>query len=451
MKQRVLFFLLIIFFGLKSGSQTIYHLSHTSPYEKDTTRYETFLMQQDNGTGYARINFTTSPGKKRITYEMPFQQEFPVTKDGTTDTSWIICRGMNPVVKKGDKRIKILSMSYWLKLNPENGQYVPQAVTLPNTNMYPGNSNLINATLVTDQSEMRSLVPEFFLAAEPFYKNLFDPKKRGGAELLTTDQKTTKLHLLIVASTDDTSIGNSAILDVSRAIKTFRAVAKALTIGENIIVDTVCGENYNRTNVLNAINGINPQKGKDIVIFYYSGHGFTNPKQPGKKFPWLDLLHPLQKPRPDPRDSSLNIEDIYTMIKRKGARLNLVISDCCNNRIGDKPIKKDPSPGVRGELDINKWNKTNVKSLFMGGQPLSLLATAATKGERAASNDKYGGFYSNNFLAALTSYFNNDKSSPLWSQVFAEAQKKTIWQATHTYCPEEKGLCHQTPPLPKVN
>lgn len=449
MKFSRLFYLLLAFItGSVAHTQTIYHLSYKSPLSEDTNIYDAFFIQQDNGSGSVRISYTM-PGNKKVIYEMEFQQEFPITKGETYDTTWVVCRGSKPVVKAGDKRVKPVIVVYWFRLNSETGQYAPYCVTAPDMNMYPGENNFISVTAVTDQAEMRSLVKNFFLSTEAFYKSLFDPKKRGS--LLNDEEKTTKIHLLIVAMTKDSVIGNSAMLDVRRAIKTFGAVAEALTLKNNFFVDTVIGENYNRTNILKAINKLNPQRGKDIVIFYYSGHGFTNPKQPAKKFPFLDLLNPLQNPRPLAIDSAMNIEDIYTILKQKGARLNLVISDCCNNRMEDKPIKKPAPPGHRGEIDMTKWNKANVKSLFFFDKPLSMLATAATKGERAASNDRYGGFYSNNFLLALTSYFSYDKAAPLWLQVFADAQKQTIWQADHTYCPEEKRLCHQTPPPPKVN
>ncbi|MBI5857207.1 MAG: caspase family protein [Sphingobacteriales bacterium] len=450
MTIRILFFLCFLNFSWQNlNSQTVFHFQYKNPLTADTTSCDALLLLHDNGTGYVRIKFQPKAGRASVLMEMPFQQEFPVTKDETTDTSWVICRGANPVIKRGDKTAKMSPLAFWLRFDAENGKYFPWTVTRSDMNMFPGENTLFNTSLITEPSELRVFVSTFFLPTEPFYKNLFDPKKRG--ELLTDEEKKTKMYLLIVANTKDSTVGSAAKFDIRRAIKTFTAVAKTLTIENNLIIDSVSGESYNRTNVLNAINKIEPQKGRDIVIFYYTGHGFTNPKQPRKNFPWLDLLYPFQKPRPEPRDSALNIEDIYVMLKQKGARLNLVISDCCNNRIEDRAIKKDAAPGQRGDIDMTKWNKTNLKTLFMAEKPLSILGTAASKGEKAACNDRYGGFYFNNFILALTSYFGYDKNSPLWSQIFADAQKQTIWQAKHTYCPEVKQLCHQTPPPPKVN
>lgn len=441
---------LSIIAGFATNAQSVYNFQYKYPVLSDTTTYNTFFRLEDNGKGFARVSFTPVAGKSRVLFEMQFREEYPMDKNGIMDTAWLVCKTSVPVLKDGDRKRKLpFPVSFWLKMNSEKGIYEPWGVTLPDADKAPEENNLMSFSNVTDPLWLRDAVKSFFTPNEAFYKNLFDPRKRG--ELLTDEEKKTKIYLLIIANTVDSGVGASSMMDLRRAIKTFDAVAKSLSIENNLIVDTVYGENFNRTNVLNAIKKINPQRGRDIVIFYYSGHGFTNPQQPGKKYPFLDLLYPFQKPRPEPKDSTLNIEDIYTMIKEKGARFNLVISDCCNTRIEEKTILKEPPPGQRGGVDMSNWNKANIKNLFMVTKPLSILATAASKGERAAGNIRYGGFFSNNFFSSLTSYFNNDKISPLWIQILADAQKQTIWQADHTYCPEEKKICHQTPPPPKVN
>ncbi len=120
----------------------------------------------------------------------------------------------------------------------------------------------------------------------------------------------------------------------------------------------IFGKEFSKINVDNAINAISPGPA-DIVVFYYSGHGFSNIKDK-YSFPYLDL-----------RDKSfqtyggaytLNIEDIYNRIRAKGARLNLVFSDCCNSDPSQSSIITSDVAGTRSS-SIG-WNINNCKALF---------------------------------------------------------------------------------------
>lgn len=434
-------------------AQSYYKIDYRSPKQNDTISYSAFLVLQDNGKGFARISFKSFPGHISTIAETEFMQEYGVGKDGMADTTELICRGSKPLIKSGDKKVNLLPLTFLLRLNMETNAYMPDHVLFGDADSEANAGAVSSAISINDPSELRNTAKNYFSATDPLYKNLFGIKTRG--ELLTPDEKKTKLYLIIAANTKDPEIGPSTMLDLQLAIKTFRAVAKALTIESNFVIDTILGDRYNRTNVWNALQKLNPEKGKDIVVFYYSGHGFTNPSQPRKNFPYIDLLDPLQKPRPDPRDSALNVEDIYTMIKQKGARFNLVISDCCNNRIEDVNNTTVPEPvKKRGDIDINQWNRANVKTLFMTAKPLSFLTTSASKGEKANSKNTFGGYFSYYFFTSMTSYFGNDKTSPVWLQVLSDAQQQTIWKASHAYCPtptNATNICNQTPPRPKVN
>jgi hypothetical protein len=99
----------------------------------------------------------------------------------------------------------------------------------------------------------------------------------------------------------------------------FSKIATKLEIP--IVIKEVLGKELNKTNVLNKINEITPNK-SDIVIFYYSGHGYS--REDGRLFPYLDLRY--DKDIPIRKEDELNMEEIYEMIKNKPSRLNLVIS-----------------------------------------------------------------------------------------------------------------------------
>lgn len=93
-----------------------------------------------------------------------------------------------------------------------------------------------------------------------------------------------------------------------------------------MIIRVIAGTKYNKKNVELAIKNLKPVPDKDIVVFYYTGHGFRKPTERKKisQFPFLDL-----RSKTDSNymaQSRLNIEkDIFNKIVSKGARFNLVL------------------------------------------------------------------------------------------------------------------------------
>jgi hypothetical protein len=138
------------------------------------------------------------------------------------------------------------------------------------------------------------------------------------------------------------------------------------------------------------------------------------------------------------------------MIKQKKARLNIVLSDCCNDTIEAKNVVAPPPPRPSRPRGDIQFNPENVKALFINTKEKdqSFLMTAARKDERASSNNKFGGFFTHFFLESLKSYLVPNKGKANWIAVMATAQEKTISKADNTYCPlpsNPKNICHQTP------
>ena len=78
----------------------------------------------------------------------------------------------------------------------------------------------------------------------------------------------------------------------------------------------------------------------------------------------------------------MNVQDIYDTIIKKGARFNLVLSDCCNDTVAAPKIKWWEIPKKKG---APKFNLDNVRALFFSPNklPVNLLMTAASKDEEA--------------------------------------------------------------------
>jgi len=294
----------------------------------------------------------------------------------------------------------------------------------------------------------KDLTPEFLLQYykedEEEFLNFFDEAKTRG---LSTQQKlTTQIHLVIVANTEEIFIGNSCVIDKKSTLQLFTQVARKLEIPiKSTIID---GLNFNKKNVVKALENIKPNP-NDIVIFYYSGHGFNIPRS-SKIYPYLDLREnssqDIFKDNTINSEHIINIETIYDGIVKKGARLNLVISDCCNSDPGNS-LNILPEGAVTRASAIG-WNSYNCQALFMNPQPFSLLITAASKGELSAGTPVKGGIFTFNFRESLESNLSPLAINVNWGELVSTAKAQTISTAKRTGCRQpDKSLaaCKQSP------
>ena len=455
MKAKFIPVLLFVFvLSQTANSQSYYRFSYKSPNTNDTVTYNAFFVMYDNGSGFVRVSYISPATNKKVLVNMEIQEQYAENKDGTIDTSKLVYEGMNPAPIPGDSKTDFIPVTYWFKVNPENKTFEPWGVTAGTKDTINKNS-FFSAAFINSQSLAdTAFVLNYFIKSDVFYVNRFGPKSKG-VGILTDEEKKARLLLLVVASTYDPKVGKSSLLDGRNAVKTFTDIADFLHIKP--VVDSVYGDKYGRANVEKAINKLNAiQKPGDIVVFYYSGHGFTDSLKKDKNYPFLDLLDPRQKPRQRPEDSTLNIEDIYARIKNKPGKFKLVISDCCNDKIVRPAIETILPKPVKKDIETTKWKWANVYNLFMK-ERLSLLLTSASKGEGALGEDVKGGVYTNAFLTTLkTNLIGENKPNPVWPQILAEAQKQTIIRINNAKLPcplpfQPNNTCHQTPPLPKIN
>jgi hypothetical protein len=230
------------------------------------------------------------------------------------------------------------------------------------------------------------------------------------------------------------------VVDKNATYNTFKDVAEFLKL--NFRPTVIDGDNFTKKNVDKALLSLNPSK-QDIVIFYYSGHGYNISNSP-TLYPNLDLRDKTFQQVGG--EYTMNIENVYNTVRAKGARLNLVISDCCNsdpflaNNIStDGPTTRTSSIG---------WNYKNCSALFMDQSPFSLLVTAAAKGELSAGNSNKGGIFTFNLRESLEKSFSPFAKQVSWNDLIASARTQTILTAKRTGCLQENNTlrsCVQNP------
>lgn len=253
-------------------------------------------------------------------------------------------------------------------------------------------------------------------------------KKNFIAQLNEVDETIkTKLMLIVVANTLDPTIGKGCTEDIKSIRQMFSELSDHMDF--KFFELLVQGKDYSKQNILSSIDLLAPGN-NDIVVFYYSGHGFSYEKDAEKRFPQVDLRsHPASDLIDVINANTNNLAEIFELVKGRGARLNIVIGDCCNNQIaferqakgGDENLKKAKRP----KMIVNK--KMGEK-LFCD-YTASILVAAADKGEFAVTDPELGSIFTLNFTDNLKILINRsvDESEGLpWKKLLEETKEKTF-------------------------
>lgn len=438
MQKRNFFLLLcLLFISLAGTAQSVYNLKYNFGEKETFQQFDAFLVRYDDGTGFIRVRYKDLETKEDAVVEMDTKEDYyRDKKTGKADSNILIIEGMDPRIVIGDTSLFYPPDQFWLRYDEKTNYYEPATVYTLNDDDEEEEGEFQSAELVEDKDLTQAFVSQFFDKDDEFYLNLFDV---ASVRPIQPDEKKTKLFLLIAANTEDEDIGTTCVKDKDRTYKTFADLSEFLEI--QFVPKVIYGKEYNKKNVDDAINALKPGA-KDIVIFYYTGHGF-NKAQGEKIFPYIALT---TKSFESLDANSLSMEDIFERIKNKGARLNLVLSDCCNadpnavnNNVGDIAVTR-PSPIA--------WDINNCRTLFLNDKPVSILMTAASKGELSAGTGTLGGIFTYFFRASMVNYMGKFQQTASWQKILFDAKNQTIVRARNTDCKNPDGTvnkCNQHP------
>lgn len=415
-----------------SSGQSVYRFHYQLP---GTTPCDAFLLRYEDGSGVLRIRADQPGGTSPLLAEADMN-EFFVTDSvtGITDTSLLFLRPGKLRWITMTQNNALTPPVFAFKYSPSTGFFEPFAVTGGAVSMQ--DATTLEGGLVDRVNLTKPLVSAFYTEDEEFYINLFKTGSRG----LSEAEKNIRLFLVVVADTMDASVGRYCSHDLYRMKETFNNLADYLGIKFYPLV--IAGPAYSKANTEKAIANLKPAPA-DIVVFYYSGHGFRLADK--HQFPFIKLKT-LHKDRQDVLNNSLNIEDVFSTLRKKNARLTLVLSDCCNSDIETVNIKGTP-PGKTKSSGVD-WSEDNIRNLFLNKTRFSILATAADNGQRAAGNDNFGGFFSYFFKTSLENHCSKLKNSPNWFLVMQQAGLQTTNKALNTYCDKpyiDANVCRQNP------
>ncbi len=416
------------------NGQSLYELT----FEADKVLYKGFLVYFNEQDAYMRIGYTYN-GQYNVVdvkYQSATGQE-----DGY---NYFVMVGSDPrfITNTGKGQKYNPDHFLWIWNDKENSglPYVTDDPNFDETHLQRCKSyKEIKAADLTDR-----YLREFFRTDEPEFKSL--QKMRNAATGTastnnnnsnntnnnssnntnnntsnTNNNSTTaaKLHLVLFINTDIPDIGQSCAVD-QRVMETeFREISKAIGLPFQKYV--VSGDKFTKANAEKTIQDLKVGR-NDVVLFYYSGHGFRWSNQTDK-YPQLDMRYSEYTPLSD--KTSLALSDVSKMISAKGGRLNIILSDCCNSDIGRNQMTSTTFMASRAfqGAEIEK-----LKTLFLKSSG-TMTISGSGPGEYAWCNVN-GGFFTLSFIQALKEeigYMRSD--APSWEHIAQNAVKSTQYKS----------------------
>ncbi|NOT52084.1 MAG: caspase family protein [Chitinophagaceae bacterium] len=449
--QKIFLLLIFLFFSFSGFSLSIYEISYEFKNLTEFPRYTAMLVRYGNGTGFMRVRYMNIAKTETYVVHMEFDEVEGRSKIDGLPHLTLQFKGKGPryiINSSGNKTNEAYNPDIlWFKKRAEDKDFKPWGVTSQNTDETFEYGNILAVKVMNDADLTKPYVKQYFLETETFYANLFKtttPVKPvdnnvGNNNGVTTNPAATlpvKMHFIIVANTNDPRIGYSVQKDVTNLSSQMKDVATFLKIPLNYV--EVSGAKFNKKNVEAAVTALKPGV-NDIVIFYYSGHGYSFEEDKNQAYPQFDLRESRFE---DITVATLNASQIMDMVKAKKARLNIVLSDCCNSNLGLlKPEGKNFALTAKSLLS---WDANYCNNLFLKSSG-SIIATAAKKGQFAYGNTDVGGYFTSNFVTALEKYLSKfTTTQPTWDQIITETQTTTVSLSMANVC-QANTTCRQDP------
>jgi len=408
MKRPLLIVLLAFLVGsfivpTAANAQVLYKVNF---HDKSYNRYEGLLVYFNEGHAYMRINYYSSDNRFHVV-NVDYKSTTGTYNDGT---QYFFMTGASPRFITENSKDQTYNPDYFIW---RKGKYADtwEVSTTDDKNLTRETEIPVDSFYqVEPETVSESFLRKFFWTNETEFlalKKLCSIDNKVTTPVTTTNTGNAKLHLIIVANTLISDIGPSCIADRDKLDYEFSNISEALGLTyRKYVVD---GTNFNKENVQYALDLVHPGS-NDIVVFVYRGHGFRWDNQTDA-YPMMDLRASSYMTISE--QSSMSLSSIYTQIKAKGARLNLVLADCCNNKVGITQVTANSYLNLQADNrpDINK-----LKRLFVNARG-NLISAAAKAGEYSWAN-YLGGFYTISFIQALKEkigYLNTGSYS--WSDI----------------------------------
>lgn len=187
------------------------------------------------------------------------------------------------------------------------------------------------------------------------------------------------LYLISAAATMDPTLDLGASASRTAMLSTMSMIANVLQLKFNSSLN-MQDENFNCANIRNAVKSVSPD-GKDIVVFYYAGHGERGAND----------VSPLPTLACDGAAAGLPLQEVIHNLSLKSARLTLIVADACNYHL--------VVPAQLSVAALAAQQTTAYPRLFLNTSGLIVL-DSSSPGEFSWYTER-GGRFTEQFIATL--------------------------------------------------
>ena len=220
------------------------------------------------------------------------------------------------------------------------------------------------------------------------------------------------IHFIVFADTEDASVGTSCNQTLKYLQGNF--LVKLRRYIDDMDTKSYIYEgngNFTRSKLNTGISSLSTSP-DDVILFYYTGHGFNNGSN---DYPTLTLGRDGEELEVRKKE----LLDVYNTLRSKNHRLLVVMAEACNKQVSGTGIS-DNSPF---EDDGSKF-----KALFSCSG--DYMISSSKKGQASYSQAGSMGVFSRSFADAMDEIV-SDKSTTTatWPNLFRLISKKTVQRA----------------------
>lgn len=221
-------------------------------------------------------------------------------------------------------------------------------------------------------------------------------------------------HLIMFCNTTDAKIGESCFKDHDKVLGEINILAEDY-LGYTFKKYDFYGQECSKENLMNTLSDLNCTS-KDIVFFYYSGHGVHAAADPGS-FPQMCLKYDGYE-----QEKFVPVMKVDEMLTKKAPQLYVVLTDCCNN-VADWVTSKGVLAMQKGPTMFKEEDAANYRRLLCGYKG-KVIFTGSKKGQYSICNPS-GGFFTNAFFDNMYEIGVGD-IKPDWNSLASEVVDLTM-------------------------
>lgn len=220
--------------------------------------------------------------------------------------------------------------------------------------------------------------------------------------------KAQTLHTVVFCNTIDESIGRSMSIEFLNMKNQVKTWAGLIDYDEdNHELD---GMHCTRANLKSIIDQMDVDE-DDVILTFYGGHGSHAENDPDP-YPQYLMNSGFEN-----QGNWVPMATLRKWVEAKGARLSIIISNCCN--VVQKATTKKPLWAMGGDYtSLDNLNADNYKRLFAAKG--LVMATSSKVPEPSWCGIPYGGLYTCDFIQAMK-LVGTGSVAPDWNSVLDKA------------------------------